>query len=469
MDATFLPAGRFLSTQPAFTPPPEAPQPAAQPAQPESPQEPSRGKTIVVVGLLVAAGIIAWTQRDRLLNPAPAATAASIPTAKAAIGDFERVLRTSGTVTAQNFAAIRTPTMRAGGDRGGRQSSAMTLTSLASPGAVVREGEIVAEFEFQSMVDHLDDTRSNLTQAEADLQKKRAEIMIAQEAKQQSLRDAKAIRDKAQLDLRTADVRSEIEAEILKLAAGEAEAGYQQMLKEVELQKLSYDLELRSQEIEVSKDRLHVQRHERDLDRVRLTTPVSGLVVLESIFRGGGQFDQIKTGDEVNPGTFFMRVVDLSGMIVQGSVNQVDSQAVRIGQQAEVRLDAYPDLVLPGRVVSIGAMATTGSGGGRWSRGGRDDYVKNVGIEIAIDAADPRVIPDLSASAQIVLERKEDLLLIPRSAIRQRADKTFVSVRQGNRFAEREVEIGDVSATQAAVLTGLQPGEEVALEEVPRA
>ena len=468
MDATSLPAGRFLSTQPAFRPPPEAPQPAAQPTQPESPREPSRGKAMVVVGLLVAAGIIAWTQRDRLLNPAPAATAASIPTAKAAIGDFERVLRASGTVAAQNFAAIRTPTMQAGRDTG-RQSSAMTLTSLASPGAVVREGEMVAEFEFQAIVDHLDDTRSTLTQAEADFQKKRAEIMIAQEAKQQSLRDAKAVRDKAQLDLRTADVRSEIEAEILKLAAEEAEAGYQQLLKEVELQKLSYDAELRSQEIEVAMDRLHVQRHERDLERVKLTTPVGGLVVLESIFRGGGQVDQVKTGDEVNPGTFFMRVVDLSGMIVQGSVNQVDSQTVRIGQEAEVRLDAYPDLVLPGRVVSIGAMATTGAGGGRWNRGGNDTYVKNVSIEIAIEAEDPRVIPDLSASAEIVLERKEDLLLIPRSAIRQRDDKAFVSVRQGNRFADREIEIGDVSATQAVVVTGLQPGEEIALEDVPKA
>ena len=466
MDATSLPAGRFLSTQPAFTPPPETPQPAAQPTQPESPREPSRGKALVVIGLLAAAGIIAWTQRDRLVNPSPAATAASIPTAKAAIGDFERVLRASGTVAAQNFAAIRTPTMQAGRDTG-RQSSAMTLTSLASPGAVVREGEMVAEFEFQAIVDHLDDTRSTLTQAEADFQKKRAEIMIAQEAKQQSLRDAKAIRDKAQLDLRTADVRSEIEAEILKLAAEEAEAGYQQLLKEVELQKLSYDAELRSQEIEVAMDRLHVQRHERDLERVKLTTPVGGLVVLESIFRGGGQVDQVKTGDEVNPGTFFMRVVDLSGMIVQGSVNQVDSQTVRIGQEAEVRLDAYPDLVLPGRVVSIGAMATTGGGG--WNRGGRDTYVKNVSIEISIEAEDPRVIPDLSASAEIVLERKQDLLLIPRSAIRQRDDKAFVSVRQGNGFADREIEIGDVSATQAVVLTGLQPGEEVALEDVPKA
>jgi hypothetical protein len=140
-----------------------------------------------------------------------------------------------------------------------------------------------------------------------------------------------------------------------------------------------------------------------------------------------------------------------------------------MGQPAEVRLDAYPDLVLPGRVVSIGAMATTGAGGGRWSRGGNDTYVKNVSIEISIEAKDVRVIPDLSASAQIVLERKPELLLIPRSAIQQRADKTFVSVRQGARFEEREVEIGDVSATQAAVLAGLQPGEEVALGEIPKA
>jgi multidrug resistance efflux pump len=359
--------------------------------------------------------------------------------------------------------------MEGGGRDAGRSSNSLTLTELAEAGSVVKSGAVVASFEVQWLEDHLDDRRSALTQTRSEVQKKRAEVMIAQETEQQSLRAAKAARDKAALDLRTAEVRSEIEREILRLAAEEAEDAYQQLAKEVELLKISHAAELRSIEIGIEKDRLHVERHENDLRRTNTTTPVGGLVVLESISRGAGQFDQVQTGDEVNPGTLFMRVVDLSKMIVTGSLNQVDSQLVKIGQRAEVRLDAYPDLVLPGRVVSIGALAGSGSPGQGWNRPGRDDYVKRVSLEIAIESKDPRVIPDLSASAEIVIDKQPDRVLVPRSALRHKGDKLFVAVRNGDHFTEREVEIGAMNPTHAVILSGLQEGDEVALQQTPGA
>jgi multidrug resistance efflux pump len=327
----------------------------------------------------------------------------------------------------------------------------------------------VAAFEVQWLEDHLDDRRSALTLTRSEVEKKRAEIMIAQETEQQSLRAAKAARDKAALDLRTVEVRSDIEREILKLAAEETEDAYQQLQKEVELQQISHAADLRSVEIGVEKDVLHVSRHENDLLRTSTPTPVGGLVVLESISRGAGQFDQVQTGDEVNPGTLFMRVVDLSKMIVTGSLNQVDSQLVKIGQRAEVRLDAYPDLVLPGRVLSIGALASSGSPGQGWNRPGRDDYVKRVSLEIAIEAEDPRVIPDLSASAEVVIDKQPDRMLVPRSALRHKGDKVVVDVRNGDRFTEREVEIGAMNPTHAVILNGLQEGDVVALQITPGA
>jgi multidrug resistance efflux pump len=412
---------------------------------------------------------VAWTQRDLLTRPSQPPPGAAIPTATVVVGEFERSLRAGGTISAQRFATIRAPRMEGGGRDAGRSSNSLTLTNLAEPGSMVQPGAVVASFEVQWLEDHLDDRRSVLTQARADVQKKRSEIMIALETEQQALRTAKAAWDKALLDLRTAEVRSDIEREILKLAAEEAEAAYQQLQKEVELQKISHEADLRSVEILVEKDRLHVERHENDLRRTNTTTPVGGLVVLESISRGQGQFDQVQTGDEVNPGTLFMRVVDLSKMIVSGSLNQVDSQLVKIGQRAQIRLDAYPDLVLDGRVVSIGALAASGSPGQGWNRPGRDDYVKRVSLEIAIQGEDPRVIPDLSASAEILIDEQSDRVLVPRSALRQKDGKLVVDVRSGGRFTEREVEIGATNPTHAVVLKGLEAGEEVALQRAPGA
>ena len=77
--------------------------------------------------------------------------------------------------------------------------------------------------------------------------------------------------------------------------------------------------------------------------------------------------------------------------------------------------------------------------------------------------ADPRVLPDLTASADVVLEGDDDALLIPREAVQENGGKSVVLVKQGEAIVPREVEIGAMSHTQVAVLAGLQPGEEVAL------
>ena len=143
--------------------------------------------------------------------------------------------------------------------------------------------------------------------------------MIAQETEAQGLRVAKADFDKAELDVRTSEVRSQIEAEKFALAVEETSALLAQLEQETKWQSDVHKADIRSLELLVEKDQLHVMRHERDLERLMMKTPVRGLIVLESMYRGGGQVQQVQTGDQVNPGTFFMRVVDLSKMVVAGA------------------------------------------------------------------------------------------------------------------------------------------------------
>ena len=466
MESTSLPWQRSFSVSPTLPredkQDPRGPQLEPAPKPPSS--KPNRLLIGVVLVLLGALGLGVWSQRERMFAPGAADAFQSIPTAKAEVKSFQHILRASGTIAAKRFAAIRSPRMR-GGREARRQQ---TLMMLADPGVTVPAGTVVAQFENRWLEDHIDDQKSTLAQSKSTVAKRRAEIMIEVETEQQSVRVAQADLDKAKLDLRTAEVRSEIEAEKFKLAVEEMQAVLEQITKEVKLKEAVHEAEIRSLELDVGKGELHVSRHMRDLEHLKAQTPVSGLIVMESLYRGGGQFEQVQVGDQVNPGTFFMRVVDLSEMVVSGVVNQVDSQRVRMGQKAEVRLDAYPDLVLPGKVTSISAMAGASSSGFRW-RSGRDNYVKMVSLEISIDGTDKRVIPDLSASADIVLTEEEGVLVIPNAAIQQRDDKPVVMVRQGEGFVEREIEVGRKSATEAAILAGLDAGDEIALKPVPQA
>ncbi len=462
MNSTSLPWGRFFSTSPAL-PQEDEPAPRGPSLEPSAPKPPQRPNTRLAWGLtLVLAagvGIGVWAGRDQIFSPGTQGGMTSVPTAKVEFEQFRRSLRVSGTIAAKRFAAIRAPRMRGGSE--GRRS--LTLIELADAGSVIEANSVVGTFENRWLEDHIDDKRSELTQSKSAVEKRGAEIMIEEETQRQLLRVAKAEWEKAELDLGTAEVRSEIEAEKLKLAVEETKANFLHLEQELKLQQTADAAEIRSLELVSDKDALHVRRHMNDLERLNARTPVGGLVVMESLYRGGGQFEQVETGDQVSPGTFFMRVVDLSKMVVNGVVNQVDSQKVRLGQKAEIRLDAYPDLLLPGRVTAISAMASSTGGGSRWSRSNRDAYVKLVGIEVSIDGADKRVIPDLSASADVVLEQKADALLVPDAAVEHRDGKAFVYVRAGEDFTEREIEIGERNEVQAVVLSGLSAGEEIAL------
>ena len=182
---------------------------------------------------------------------------------------------------------------------------------------------------------------------------------------------------------------------------------------------------------------------------------MGGLVVMKPIYRNGEQ-GQVQIGDQISPGQLFMRIVDLSEMELQATINQTESELVRIGQRATVHFDAYPDLMLKGKVTAVGSLA---AGGRRVNY-----YIRRIPVRIALEGTDPRVIPDSSASADVVVGEQGDSIIVPRQAVVEGDGKSVVYVKRAGSFLAREVEIGMYSNTEAAVISGLEAGDEVALE-----
>ncbi len=165
----------------------------------------------------------------------------------------------------------------------------------------------------------------------------------------------------------------------------------------------------------------------------------------------------ISEGDQVYPGQPILKVVDLSSMQVEGTVNQAESEDFRIGQPAKVTLDAFPGLEFKGKVYSIGALAV----GGRM----QNFYVRNIPVRVAIEGLDPRLIPDLSASADVVIDKSDpNSILVPLNAIRQEGKKSYVYVKKGQAFERREVELGFRDAIQAIALAGVSVGDELRID-----
>ncbi len=422
--------------------------------------------SLSVVACALTALLVAMLSNP--FRPAQAASGQSSVRAGVAVeGQLSKTLRVGGTVETLDYAAIRAPQMRGPRDSG---RADLTLMRLAEAGSLVKAGDVVAEFELRWLEDHIEDRASAVSTARSNYRRLEADTLILKETERQGRLTAKAEFDKAALDVRTAEVRSDIEAEVLRNMAAEAKATWEQLEEEGGLMEVVHDATLRVEELTVQEEVLHVERHERDYERLRVQTPIDGMVVRETMFNRSGQFSQTKEGDQIYPGALFMRIVDVANMVLAASVNQVDSQSVRIGNRAVIELDAYPGERFTGRVVDLGAVATASGGGkSRYRRPSSGEFVKQIPVRILIEDQDKRILPDLSASADVVLSRVGSGVLVPREAVRRNANNGSlrVWVRDGEEFLERSVQVGGWSDTEALVSSGLKAGEEVLLSDPP--
>ena len=147
-----------------------------------------------------------------------------------------------------------------------------------------------------------------------------------------------------------------------------------------------------------------------------------------------------------------LEVVNQASMQVRGRVNQADMQHLRRGQPVTVRLDAYPDLALPGRIAQIAPIALPGSFSSR---------VRTFSAIVAIAGTSDRLLPDLTAAVDVELDRVRDALVVRRDVVTVENGRPRVRVREGSGTAMRDVTLGPGDDVDVVVTSGLRGGDVV--------
>jgi RND family efflux transporter MFP subunit len=184
---------------------------------------------------------------------------------------------------------------------------------------------------------------------------------------------------------------------------------------------------------------------ERDQLRTRVgyTTvlaPISGVVLEKSV----------EAGDAVGSQSALFTIGDLSIMVVRVRVSELDVVEIQQGDAVDVVLDAVPDSALTGRVRRIFPAA--------------DPVSRLVPVEVALTgAAARRSRPGFLARTTFSLGVKEDVLLVPASAIVRDATSEAVFVIADDRAQRRVVQTGLMSEGRVEILQGLEPGEAVVI------
>jgi HlyD family secretion protein len=197
-----------------------------------------------------------------------------------------------------------------------------------------------------------------------------------------------------------------------------------------------------------------------DLSKTVYHSPIDGIIT--SLRVEEGEIAMIGTMN--NPGTILMTIADLSVMEVEVEVDETDVIGVETGQQAEVRVDAFPDRTIKGKVTEIGSSALQKVTSSEESR----DFK----VIITLENPPENLKPGLSATTDIITAEKTDVLAIPISALvlRENEDKKEekkdeqeegVYVVNENRVKFYPVEKGIMGEMMIEITTGLEEGQDI--------
>ncbi|RJP46244.1 MAG: efflux RND transporter periplasmic adaptor subunit [Desulfobacteraceae bacterium] len=215
-------------------------------------------------------------------------------------------------------------------------------------------------------------------------------------------------------------------------------------------------LDKSEQELEVARQNL--QKAQEELAAATIRAPGPGMVVFAEQMREGGR-RKPRIGDQVWQNQPLVYLPDVSRMIVNTQVREIDLHKIDIGKPVSLRVDAYPQLQLTGKVTTIGILADARESA---RQGGK--YFK---VAITVDQPDPRLRPGMTARVTILCDTVKNVLTAPVFAIFGQNDRFFAYVDVRASFEKREVRVGLQSDHLVQIISGLSPGDAIALSEPP--
>jgi HlyD family secretion protein len=181
-----------------------------------------------------------------------------------------------------------------------------------------------------------------------------------------------------------------------------------EQLEQAKMQLDLADASNRSVKFQIQQAQASLKSTLDNLGKTVFSSPIDGVITSLRVEEG----EMAIIGTMNNPGTVLMIIADLSVMEVEVEVDETDVVGVQLGQIADVRVDAFPSQVFKGKVTEIGSSALQKSAAAATTTESKDFKVV-----VTLDNPSKLLKPGLSASSDIIIAEKKQVLAVPISAL----------------------------------------------------
>jgi HlyD family secretion protein len=327
-------------------------------------------KLLIAVGVVVLLGAVAFANfRFKRVD------GIDVNTEAIQTRDLESMVSASGKIQPKTLVNISADTM-------GR------VTGLA-----VNEGDRVTRGQFLLEIDPRN-LRTRVESGQASLQ-----------ASMSQLEQSRLSLENARLSLKLAEDNYNRQRELWKggLTTREALERAENEFKAQQASLRSQEQNLKTQQARIAQERASLSSAQYDLSRVRIESPINGIVTRRNIEEG----ETAVTGTMNNPGTVLLTIADMSVIEAEVEVDETDIPNVQLGQPAKVTIDAMPGKTFMAKVTEIGNSPIQAAGQAASAQ------ATNFKVVLTLDGEVPDVRPGFTCTAEITTATRKNVLAVP--------------------------------------------------------
>jgi RND family efflux transporter MFP subunit len=365
-------------------------------------------------------------------------------------GELDLRVYTAGELEAKNSVTLSAPPVA---------GASLRITLLLHTGALVKKGDVVIEFDPTEQRYVLEQSRSELFQAEQDILKAKSDEAVQKAQDDVALLKARFDVRQAELEVQKNELVSSIDAQKNKLALDQAKRALAELEQDIKSHATTGQTGIDLAQEKWNKAKLSMDVAQQNIARMRVTAPADGLVSIEKnmtgdFFFSGMAVPDFHEGDQVQPGTGIARVIVSTEMQLSAKVSELERANITVGEPAEIEFDALPGRTFHGTVKSAGGMVQRAF----WDTNSTGKF----DIAIHLTDSDPSLRPGLTAQIVVLGSRNSNTLYVPRLAVFQKDGKQTVYLKKESGFEQLQVKVGSQNESRTEI-NDLKEGDQVAL------
>jgi HlyD family secretion protein len=369
-----------------------------------------------------------------------------VPVAKAVKGTFYLDVIETGEIQAIKSISISSPNIS-------WRYGSLKITQIVKDGSEVKTGDTVLVFDPSEVKKAIVEAESRLEMSYAELEKLKAQQQSDMEELKSDYEVTRLSQEISKIKFESAGYEAVIKRKEIQLNLETANIALDRAKEQISNTAKIQAEDVKQKKLSIDQDITKLKEANETVNKLYLVSPSPGIAIISINWSSN---NKLQIGDQCWSGYPLIQLPDLTKLKATIQVNEVDISKITKGLKVEIKPDEFSDSIYYGEVISVANLAINKDGTAK---------IKVFPVDIIIKENGGKLLPGLSVSCRILVDKIKNVVSIPIDAVQSNGIEDYVFLKTKKGYKKVIVQTGASNTDHIIIIKGLKNGDVVAMSD----